>query len=134
MWRGILGVLAGLVAWFVLVGIGGYLIRVSWPAYAAVEQAMAFNLAMMVARLTLSTVALFIASFALVRISAGSLLAAIVFGIVMQIAFIPIHLAIATKFPIWYHLFFLISLVAVPVLTAAIVGRTSGGPAQKAAA
>jgi len=52
---------------------------------------------------------------------------------VLLIMFLPIHYTIWDKFPIWYHLYFLSSLVVLPVLTLWIV-RWPDGRATVAAA
>jgi len=43
----ILGVVAGLVAWVAIVIVAGTIMRLAWPAYAAVEAAMTFTLPML---------------------------------------------------------------------------------------
>ena len=50
------GVIAGIVAWIVIVTALNLGLRHGWPAYAAVEKAMAFTVPMMVARLSMSAV------------------------------------------------------------------------------
>ena len=124
MLRNILGVVAGIVIWFALVTVGGIALRMSWPAYAAVEQSMAFDLSMKLARLALSTVCLVIAALAVARVTPARW-AALAFGVVMLAAFIPIHINLWPKFPPWYHLYFLSSLVILPVLTAWVTGRST---------
>jgi len=118
MWRNVLGVVAGIVVWTVLVTAGGLAMREFWPAYAAADTpAMAFDLSMKIARLTLSTVALIAASLAASRVARSSQYVAIALGVVLLLAFIPIHYNLWSKFPVWYHLFFLTSLVVLPPLT-----------------
>jgi hypothetical protein len=126
MGRNILGVVAGLVAWAVLAVAGNLALRAAWPAYAAAEPSMSFSLSMMIARLSLSSVSLIVAAWIAQRIARPFRYAAIAFGAVMLLAFIPIHINLWPKFPIWYHLYFLSSLLVLPQLTAMIVSRHSG--------
>ena len=37
--------------------------------------------------------------------------------------FAPFHYTIWEKFPVWYHAYFLISLIAVPLLVARVEGQ-----------
>jgi hypothetical protein len=125
MWRSILGVVAGLVAWGILVVAGGLVMRATWPAYVAAAPSMSFDLSMMVARLLLSSIFLIVAAWIVQRIAQPARYAAIAFGIVMLLAFIPIHIQLWPKFPIWYHLYFLTSLLVLPQLTAMISARAA---------
>jgi hypothetical protein len=118
MLRTVLSVVAGLVAWFVLVTIADRGMRAEWPAYQAVWSAMTFTLPMMIARLAESSVALVVASWATSRIAPLSRAAPWVLGVVMLAIFIPVHIGIWSKFPIWYHVYFLTSLVALPPIVA----------------
>jgi magnesium-transporting ATPase (P-type) len=126
MWRSILGVVAGLVAWGILVIAGGYAMRAAWPAYVAAAPSMSFDLSMMIARLALSSIFLVVAAWIVQRIARPARYAAIAFGIVMLLAFIPIHIQLWPKFPVWYHAFFLTSLLVIPQLTAMISERATG--------
>jgi hypothetical protein len=125
MWRSILGVVAGLVSWGILVVLGNFAIRAGWPAYAAAEPSMTFDIPMMVARLSLSSISLVAATRIAQLVARPSRHAATGFGVVMLLAFIPIHIQLWPKFPIWYHLYFLTSLLVLPLLTAMISGRAT---------
>ena len=80
MLRTILAVVVGVITWWVLAFAGGFAIRVAWPAYAAVEQIMAFTLPMMAARLTLGAVVTLVAGALAARIAPASRYAALVLG------------------------------------------------------
>jgi hypothetical protein len=126
MWlRMALGVIGGLVLWFVLAFAGDFAIRSFWPAYVAAEPSMAFDLPMKLARLTLSSVSLVLATLALQRIARSSLYAVGAFSVVMLAIFVPIHYGLWTKFPIWYHLFFLSSLAILPSLTVRVAAAAT---------
>ena len=40
----------------------------------------------------------------------------------MLLFFIPVHYSLWTKFPVWYHAYFLTSLVAIPAIVGSVVG------------
>jgi hypothetical protein len=82
---------------------------------------MTFTLPMMIARLTESTAALVVASLVVARITPGWRAAAAVFGVVMLAIFLPIHYSLWSKFPVWYHAYFLGSLIVAPVFVASVI-------------
>jgi hypothetical protein len=124
MLRNGLGVVAGVLGWLALITAGGLLIRALWPAYADAEPTMSFDIAMKVARLALSSVALVLAALVAVKVARNSRAVALVLGLVLLAAFIPIHYQLWSKFPVWYHLTFLASLIALPLLTYTLVGKS----------
>jgi hypothetical protein len=101
------GVVAGLVAWIVLVTILNMALRHGWHEYAAVEKSMAFTIPMMVTRLAMSAACSLAAGYAAARLDKRAPLIA---GMILLLLFIPVHYSMWDKFPIWYHLTFLISL------------------------
>jgi hypothetical protein len=104
------GTVAGLVAWFAVVTVLNLGLRHSWPAYAAVEKAMTFTLSMMLARLGESALSS-LASGAVAALVARDRKAALFSGLVLLAMFLPVHYSLWHKFPVWYHLTFLVSLV-----------------------
>ena len=135
MTKGILGVVAGVAVWVALVNIGGLMIRLSWPAYARVEAAMAFTLPMLIARLSISAVATLGAGLVTAVIAPRSMRALLITGAFLLVAFIPVHIGLWDKFPVWYHLTFLLSLVPLTYLsgTVAAGGRTVAGESVRGA-
>jgi hypothetical protein len=111
MARKALGVVVGLVAWVAVVTVAGVLMRAAWPAYASVADAMTFTLPMMIARLSIGAIATVAAGWVAATISRGSTLATLLPGIVLLAGFIPQHISLWEKFPVWYHLTFLLSLI-----------------------
>lgn len=111
-----LAVIAGLVAWVVLVSIAGVILRASWPEYSAVAASMAFTLPMLIARLTISAVTLLAAARLTAFIAPVATTATVVVGTVLVATFVPIHIGVWDRFPIWYHLTFLLTLVPLCVL------------------
>ena len=110
MLRNILGVVAGVVSWLIVAIICGFIIVASWPEYVAVADAMNFTLPMMIARLSVGALATVSAGF-LTALIARANIAPLITGVLLLIAFVPQHMMLWDKFPIWYHLTFLLSLV-----------------------
>jgi hypothetical protein len=110
MARNILGVVAGLVVWLIVTTIAGFVLRASWPAYTRVADAMAFTLSMMIARLSIGAVATVLMGLAAAAIAPAAT-ARLMPGLLMLVFFVPVHVSIWDKFPVWYHLTFLLSLV-----------------------
>ena len=125
MTRNILGVVAGVVGWLVLATLLGLIMRNSWPAYAAVAEAMTFTLPMMTTRLSIGAVATLAMGFITARIT-ESPIARLVPGVLLLLAFIPQHIMLWDKFPLWYHLTFLLSLVPLSCAGARIAGWGRG--------
>ena len=121
MARGTLGIVAGLVVWMAVVTVAGSIMRAAWPAYAGVADAMTFTLPMMMARLSIGAVATLVMGSAVATISRRSMLTTLLSGMVLLLLFIPEHVSLWEKFPVWYHLTFLLSLVPLSYLGGAIV-------------
>jgi hypothetical protein len=122
MARKILGVAAGLAVWSLIVIVAGTIMRRSWPAYASVADAMTFTLPMLVARLSISTVATLVAGLVTAFIIRRSVVARLMPGVLLILGFIPVHIMLWDKFPVWYHLTFLVSLVPLTYLGGTIAG------------
>jgi hypothetical protein len=114
--RIILGVVAGLVAWTIIVTAFDIALRKSWHEYALVEKSLVFTLPMMIARLSESAVSSVLSGFAAAVVAKNRITAALIAGLITLAAFLPTHISIWHKFPVWYHLIFLTSL---PVLSVA---------------
>jgi hypothetical protein len=122
MARKILGVAAGLAVWSLIVIVAGTIMRRSWPAYASVADAMTFTLPMLVARLSISTVATLVAGLVTAFIIRRSVVARLMPGVLLILGFIPVHIMLWDIFPVWYHLTFLVSLVPLTYLGGTIAG------------
>jgi hypothetical protein len=120
MWKTILGVVAGLLVWMTFVTAAGLVMRVSWPAYASVAAAMTFTLPMLIARLSISAVATLAAGLAAAVVAPRSMLARLMPGVILLVAFVPVHITLWEKFPPWYHVTFLLSLVPLTFAGAAM--------------
>jgi hypothetical protein len=115
MLRSILAVVAGVLAWGIVVTILNLGLRHGWPAYAAVEKAMLFTVPMMAARLSISGISSLVSGFAAAAVGRSGQ-AALIAGVLLLLIFVPIHYMIWSKFPLWYHLTFLVSLPLLSVI------------------
>jgi hypothetical protein len=111
MARTTLGVVAGLAAWVTVAIVAGLIMRAAWPEYASVADAMTFTLPMMSARLAIGALATLVTGFVTAAIAGRSLAARLIAGALLLVVFIPQHVMLWDKFPVWYHLTFLLSLV-----------------------
>jgi len=118
--RTIAGIVAGLFAWVVVATVGNRVLRAAWPGYSAVEVAMNFTLAMLLTRLLLGGLSSLSAGFFAAWIAKGNRVAVTVLAGLLLVAFIPVHYTLWERFPVWYHLIFLVSLVSVTVIGAMI--------------
>ena len=125
MIRSVLAVISGLVTWIVVATLGNFLIRALLPGYVAAEPGMTFTLAMLVARLAVGVVSSLAAGFATAAVARGNVLAVYVCAAVLVLCFLPVHYGLWSKFPLWYHAFFLVTL-APWVLAGAAVQRRRG--------
>jgi hypothetical protein len=116
MAKKILGVIAGLVVWVLVVTLAGLIMRNAWPAYASVADAMTFTLPMMLARLSIGAVATVMTGWVTAIITRRSTISTLLPGVLLLVAFIPQHISLWEKFPVWYHLTFLLSLVPLTFL------------------
>ena len=125
MAKKILGVVAGLAVWVTVVGVMGTIMRAFWPAYSSVADAMTFTLPMLFARLSIGALATLATGTVTAAIVQRPKLANLIPGVILLIGFIPVHVMLWDKFPVWYHLTFLLSLVPLTYLggTMAGVGR-----------
>ncbi len=127
MWRTIGAIIAGLVGWAVIVTAIDWGLRFGIPGYRLAEHTLVFTLGMKIARLSMAAVTS-IAAGALVRVIApGSRLAPWIVGLVVLALFVPFHIQLWHRFPIWYHLSFLVPLVPLVALGAWLASRA---PAQ----
>jgi len=111
MKRSILACLAGLLTWVIVVSLINRLLRVSLPDYTAAEHTLQFTLAMKWARLVMAIVTSVVAGAVTGWISPSSRWAPWAVGIVVFAMFLPVHIAIWSKFPAWYHLTFLLTII-----------------------
>lgn len=112
--------LAALVTWIFVATVLNLPLRTSWPHYHEAETAFNFTFTMKLARLAMGAVSSLAAGFVTAWIGKDRMRAAMLTGVVLLALFIPNHYLLWSKFPIWYHLTFLVSLVPFTLLGAAL--------------
>ena len=125
MTRGIAGVAAGLVAWMLVATLGNLVLRFAWPGYADVEKEMMFTPGMLAARLLLGALSSLCAGLTAAWIAKrDGRVVAILAGVLFAL-FIPVHYELWSRFPVWYHLVFLASLIVMTLAGAAMLRRSA---------
>jgi hypothetical protein len=124
--RAVLAITVGFVVWFVVATVGNFAIRLLFPGYAEVEKAMNFSLAMLLVRLVLGAGASIAAGVACAAVRSSTRLPRYVFALLLFALFVPVHVSLWDKFPIWYHIIFLGSLAPLVVLGTKLLGSRGG--------
>jgi hypothetical protein len=122
MLRSIFAVIVAVITWFIVATIGNWILRAALPGYSAVEVSMNFTLTMMICRLVLGLISSLGAGFIGASL-ARDRIAPKVAAAITVILFLPVHYMLWNKFPIWYHLFFLITLAPTMLIGAALRGN-----------
>ena len=123
MKHSILACLAGLLTWIVVVTVINGGLRLSLPNYTAAEQTLQFTLGMKWARLLMAIVTSVVAGAVTGGISRPSRWAPLIVGSVVLVLFVPVHIAIWSKFPAWYHLTFLLTIIPAVLVGALLPPR-----------
>jgi len=121
MKRSILAVIVGLVVWVLVVSLLNRGLRVGFTGYAAAEPAMTFTLGMKLARLIIGALSSLAAGAVTAMMTRPKTNVPWVLGGILLVAFIPGHIRIWDKFPVWYHLVFLITLAPLVALGGALI-------------
>jgi ABC-type multidrug transport system permease subunit len=116
-WKTFAAIIAGFVTWVLVASILNFPLRAWWPHYHEAETVFSFTLGMKLARLALGAAASLCSGFVAAWIANGQA-AAVSLGILLLALFIPNHYLLWNKFPVWYHLTFLVSLFPLTVLGA----------------
>ena len=123
-WKIVAAVIGGLVTWIIVVTILNFPLRAWWPNYHQAETVFNFTLGMKLSRLVIGAVASLSGGFVAAWIANGQRTAATTLGILLLALFIPNHYFLWDKFPIWYHLTFLLSLFPLTILGAVLNHRS----------
>ena len=123
MKRSVLACLAGFLTWIVVVMVINSGLRLSLPNYTAAEQTLQFTLGMEWARLLMAIVTSVVAGAVTSWIYRSSRWAALIVGSVVLAMFVPVHIAIWNKFPAWYHLTFLLTIIPAVLVGALLPPR-----------
>jgi hypothetical protein len=122
MLRQIGGVVGGVVVWFLIANVGNHVLRVTWPGYSEVEVAKTFTLGMLIARLLLGAISSLCAGFVTAWVTNRSVLAIRALAGLLLIVFLPV-MTLWERFPPWYHVIFLASLVVLTLLGGSLYPR-----------
>jgi hypothetical protein len=121
--RAAFAVIAGLATWFVVATVCNVALRAILAGYAQAEPAMAFSFIMLLARLALGALSSLCAGLACAMVGRSGIAAAAVLGGLLVTLFVPIHVGLWSKFPVWYHLSFLTSLLPITLLGFGLRGK-----------
>ena len=121
MKRTILAVIGGLFVWAIVATLLNFVVRAALPGYTVAESALAFSMAMKIARLSLAVIASLVAGIAVARVAPASRAAPWITGLILLAAFLPIHIQIGARLPVWYHVFFLVTLAPLIAIGARMV-------------
>ncbi len=131
MTRAILAVVAGLLTWMVVATLLNFGLRVGLAGYTLAEPTMTFTLGMKIARLILGALASLAAGAAAGLIAPAKTGPRWVLGGIILALFIPVHIQLWAKFPVWYHLVFLGTLLPLVAMGGALVSaRVRMSPSQ----
>jgi hypothetical protein len=118
MVRSFLAVVTGFVTWMIVATLANFLVRALLPGYVSAEPTMTFTLPMMLARLAVGVVASVLAGYAAAAVAREKMIAVYIFAALLVLCFLPVHYRLWSRFPIWYHAFFLITLAPLVLLGA----------------
>jgi hypothetical protein len=128
MWRLVGGVVAGVVGWWVVGAAGFGLLRATWPDYATGEPTFDFTLAMQLSRLAVGVLCSLAGGIATALVVGRTSIAPWIVGAIQLLIFVPIHVSLWSSFPIWYHLFFLLTLAPLVALGARLAPGVARNP------
>jgi hypothetical protein len=118
MWRTIGSIIAGFFAWGLVVTLLNFGLRAAIPGYHAAEATLAFTGVMKAGRLIEAAISSLAAGAVIGWIAPTARWAPWAVGLVILAMFLPVHIQLWSKFPVWYHLTFLLSIVPLVVLGA----------------
>jgi hypothetical protein len=116
VWRTIASIIAGLVAWAVIVTLLNFGLRAAIPDYHAAESTLRFTTAMKIGRLTEAALTSLAAGAIVAWIAPSTKWAPWLVGCIVLALLLPVHVQIWNKLPVWYHLSFLVPLVPLVAL------------------
>lgn len=132
MWRAAGSIVAGLVAWAVVVTLLNFGLRAAIPGYHAAEATLQFTMAMKIGRLTEAALASLAAGAVVGLIAPSKKWAPWATGLIILALFLPEHMKLWTRFPLWYHLSFLVPLAPLVAL-GGLVARGTAAPSVSTA-
>ena len=134
MLRAVGSIVAGLVTWAVVVTLLNFGLRAAIPGYHAAEPTLEFTMAMKIGRLTEAALTSLVAGAVVALIAPSKKWAPWVTGLIILAIFLPEHAKLWTRFPVWYHLSFLVPLVPLVALGGYFARGTAARSASPATA
>jgi hypothetical protein len=131
MKRAVFAFVAGFVVWGVVATLINFGLRAGIPGYHSAEPTMSFTLGMKIGRLILAAIASLAAGATAGFIAPAKKGVPWVLGAIILALFIPVHVQLWAKFPAWYHLTFLLTLVPLVVLGAGLTRNRSSQGSQE---
>lgn len=125
-------VLLGLVSWFALVTIVGRVMQVAWPAYAARVETFDFTFPMLIARLAIGAAVTLVSGRIAAWWSPDDRASLWLLGTALVALFVPVHVQLWSKFPVMYHVTFVLSLVPLVLAGGSLWGARRAKPVAAA--
>ena len=132
MWRTMGAIVAGLVAWVAVVTLLNFGLRAAIPGYHAAEATLQFTAAMKAGRLIEAAITNVVAGAVVSLIAPTKRWAPWCVGLIILALFLPFHIQIWNKLPVWYHLAFLVPLVPLVALGGRLARERAPEPALQA--
>lgn len=114
--RSFLACIAGILTWIVVATLIDHALRLTINGYTAAERIEQYTLAMKWARLTMAITTSIASGFITAWIARGRQWPVMAVGAIALLIFLPIHISIWSKFPVWYHLTFLLTILPAVML------------------
>jgi hypothetical protein len=125
MLRAVASVVGGLFAWVVVVTLLNFVLRAILPGYHAAEATLQFTLAMKVGRLIIAGLTSLVAGAVVHLIAPARRWAPWAVGLILLALFVPEHVKLWNRFPLWYHLTFLVTLAPLVALGALLIPKNN---------
>ena len=119
--RAIGTLVAGVLAWKVVVELISLLGRLVWPAYAAVETQRVFSLDMLASRLAVGALATLVFGVVVALVARGEKQTiGLIVGVWLLYSMVD-HYLVWDQFPVWYHIFYLAYIAPLALLGAKLI-------------
>jgi len=124
--RFLAAIFVGALTWAGIGGLGLFMLRVTWAAYAIAEPTKSYTVPMLLSRLTAGVICTLVAGFVTELIAGRSRAATVYLGVVLLAGSAFIHLGrVWADYPPWYHTAYLLPLLPLTVLGGTLPTRIS---------
>ena len=134
MWRAVASIICGLVTWAVVATVLNFGLRAAIPGYHTAEATLLFTPMMKAGRLIEAAIASLVAGAAGSLVAPSKSWAPWLVGFVVLAMFLSVHVQLWSRFPVWYHLTFLLSIVPLAGLGGLLARGKATGSSRTAAA